>query len=125
MKCHFSLCGQYLHIASLEGQLEPVSSSRRNAEKPPLKTALLLSTYRLCGGKTTKSPPTLSHRTKVDLGFETSLSGSNLPYTLSWAPNELYFTRSADRLKVYRIRLFNNLDCLDEHRVLTPTKTVF
>jgi hypothetical protein len=130
MKCHFSPCGRYIRIASLEGQLEPISKSRRNAEQPPLKTALLLSTYSLCGRKTTKSPPTLIHRTKIFLGSEASkLSVSNLPYTLSWTPEELYFTCSADRLKVYRIRLFNNPDSLDEtwaeHSVLTPTKTVF
>src|ERR1700689_1798993 len=129
MKCHFSPCGRYLHIASLEGQLEPVSSSRQNAEQPPLKISLLLSTYHLCSRKTTKSPPTLINCAKIHLGFETSLSVSNLPYTLSWTPDELYFPCSARRLKGYRIRLFNNTNSFDktwdDHSVRTPTKAVF
>ncbi|KAF8522856.1 hypothetical protein JB92DRAFT_3110440 [Gautieria morchelliformis] len=44
MKCQFSSCGLYLHMASLEVQRKPVSTSRRNAERDPLKIALLVLT---------------------------------------------------------------------------------
>ncbi|KAF8532084.1 hypothetical protein JB92DRAFT_3104133 [Gautieria morchelliformis] len=129
MKCHFSSCGLYLHMASLEVQRKPASTSQRNAERDPLKIALLVSTYRICGHKTTKSPPTLIHRVKVHMGFAKSLSVSELPYTLTWMPTELYFTCSSKVLRVYRIRLFKNPDRLDktwgEHDVLMPKRTIF
>ncbi|KAF8522855.1 hypothetical protein JB92DRAFT_2886428 [Gautieria morchelliformis] len=129
MKCHFSSCELYLHMASLEVQRKPVSTSQRNAERDPLKIALLVSTYRICGHKTTKSPPTLIHRVKVHMGFAKSLPVSELPYTLTWMPTELYFTCSSEVLRVYRIRLFKNPDRLDktwgEYDVLMPKRTIF
>lgn len=131
MKCHFSMCGRYLHIASLEAQRKPASKSKQNAERDPLNIAFLLSTYRLCGrgNKTTKSPPSLIHRAKVHVGSRKTLSVSDLPYTLTWTPDELYFTCSADILQVYRIRLFNHSDKLDktggELNVLMPKENVF
>ncbi|KAF8587635.1 hypothetical protein K439DRAFT_1630517 [Ramaria rubella] len=128
MKCHFSHCGKYLHIASLEGQHKPAPNSRRNAKLPQLKIALLLSTYRLCARKVAKSPPTLIHRARVRLDPRTSLTVSHLPYTMTWTPDELYFTCSADTLRVYRIQLFNDPEDLKtwgEGGVQTPNKTVF
>ena len=126
MKCQFSLCGQYLHIASLEGHRGHVP--RHNAKQPPtMKLALLLSTYRLSSRKLTRSPPALIHRTKVNLGSQATLSVSKLPYTLTWTQDELFFTCSADELKAYRIRLFSpNISHGPEEipEVLVPKKTV-
>ena len=92
-----------------------------------MKLALLLSTYRLSSRKLTRSPPALIHRAKVNLGSQATLSVSKLPYTLTWAQNELHFTYSGDTLKVYRIRLFstNGSRSPDEiHEVLIPKNTV-
>ncbi|KAK0464302.1 uncharacterized protein EV420DRAFT_1637875 [Desarmillaria tabescens] len=104
MKCRFSLCGQYLHVACLEGQLRP---QQRKKGDQPVRLALMVSTYYLCGKKSSRSPPTLIHRARVALGAQPYTSVSNPPYTLTWTPKELYFTCSDTQLKVYRICLFN------------------
>jgi hypothetical protein len=132
MKCHFSPCGFYLHFASLEGQKKPGTSRKKKdgAERPPVKLALLVSTYRLSSRKTTRSPPSLVHRARLYLGSESTLSVSKLPYTLTWTPRHLYFTRSDSTLKVSRISLFNiektsaSLQ-IEEHPVLVPRKPIF
>ncbi|KAK0504200.1 hypothetical protein EDD18DRAFT_1132392 [Armillaria luteobubalina] len=103
MKCHFSLCGQYLYVACLEGQ----SKHRRRKDSNFVRLALMVFTYRLCGKKTSRSPPTLIHRARIFLGTESCISVSNLPYTLTWTPKDLYFTCSKTELKVYRVYLFN------------------
>ncbi|KAJ7492122.1 hypothetical protein FB451DRAFT_1217062 [Mycena latifolia] len=129
MKCHFSLCGLYLHFASLEGQRKPIPRSKKknDSDPPPVKLALLLSTYRLSTRKTTRSPPSLVHRVRLYLGSESTLSVSKLPYTLTWTPTDLYFTRSDKALKVFRISLFNTkkVSPVQEHPVLVPRKPIF
>ncbi|KAF8526673.1 hypothetical protein BU17DRAFT_40385 [Hysterangium stoloniferum] len=108
MKCHFSPCGRYLHIASLEGQRRPMERRPLNANKanPPLCLALLLMTYRLSDSKTTRAPPVPIYRTRLELGGVSSLSVSRLPFTLTWTSDELYLTCSHSILRIYRIRLF-------------------
>ncbi|KAJ7349860.1 hypothetical protein DFH08DRAFT_742347 [Mycena albidolilacea] len=129
MKSHFSPCGSYVHFASLEGQKKPVSGRRKKSksEEPPVKLALLVATYRLSARKTCRSPPTLIHRVRINLGSRSMLSVSNSPYTLTWTPTELYFTCSDEILQVKRISLFDigKLATAREHLVLMPRKPVF
>ena len=121
MKVHFSICGRYLHIASLEGQRKPAHKS--------LKLCLMVLTYRLSERKTTRSPPSLIYRTRMSLGQTESLSVSRLPFTLTWTAEELYFTVSDVVLKVSRIRLFKDTSFIGEtgenRDVLVPQKTTF
>ena len=144
MKCQFSECGQFLHIAALEGRQNPVSrrelrkqrrqhSSSEGQDtpqgKPQIRLFLLVSTYRLSNRKTTRSPPWLIHRVKVDLGDRSDFSVSKLPYTLTWTTNDLYVTASQEKLLVYRIKLFA-LACSDKQvnklaLVLVPRNTIF
>ncbi|KAJ7762397.1 hypothetical protein DFH07DRAFT_814247 [Mycena maculata] len=129
MKGHFSPCGLYVHFASLEGQKKPVSRRKKELEgEQPIKLALLVSTYRLSSRKTSRSPPSLVHRARVYLGSATSLSVSKLPFTLTWTPTELYFTRSAEILRVSRIALFKTAQDsspVQEPSVLVPRKPIF
>ncbi|KAJ7642837.1 hypothetical protein B0H17DRAFT_1216337 [Mycena rosella] len=130
MKCHFSQCGVYVHFASLEGQKKPGSRRKKNdAEQPPVKLALLVSTYRLSIRKTTRSPPSLVHRVRLYLGSKTTLAVSKLPYTLTWTPTDLYFTCSDKVLKVFRISLFDTAKASSsvqqEHPILVPRKPIF
>jgi hypothetical protein len=113
MKCHFSSCGRYLHIAALEGQQKPLVSREKRKKKGlgatpqrPLHLALLVLTFRLSRSKTTRGPPSLINLARIKLGTTNFLSVSTLPFTLTWTPEELFFTRSGLILKVYRIRLF-------------------
>ncbi|KAJ7606848.1 hypothetical protein FB45DRAFT_949292 [Roridomyces roridus] len=125
VKGQFSSCGLYVHFASLEGQKKPLPHRK---QKPgtvqPIKLALLVSTYRLSERKTTRSPPVLVHRARIDLGSRTSLAVSKLPYTLTWTPTHLYFTRSTAILKVFRISLFKPQDSGQEP-VVVPRKPIF
>ncbi|KAI3611445.1 nacht and ankyrin domain protein [Moniliophthora roreri] len=132
MKCHFSPSGQHLHIVALEGRKKPAPRTPSKANKP-LKLALLVTTYRLSNRKTTHSPPTLIHRSRVNLGSTYSLPVSSLPFSLTWTPKLLYFTVSRKVLKVYRIRLFpdpaaNEAEgrfSIDRNAVLVPRKLIF
>ncbi|KAJ6601324.1 hypothetical protein DFH09DRAFT_560440 [Mycena vulgaris] len=130
MKCRFSPCGLYLHFASLEGQKKTVSGRKKKSpesEKPPVKLALLVSTYRLSVRKTSRSPPTLVHRARLDLGAKMAIPVSKLPYTLTWMPEELYFTCSDSVLTVFRIPLFNPNSGSSETEcpILVPRKPIF
>ncbi|KAJ6543109.1 hypothetical protein B0H19DRAFT_957631, partial [Mycena capillaripes] len=131
MKCQFSPCGRYMHVASLEGQQTPVSVRKKASQdspKPPLKLALLVSTYRLSARKTCRSPPSLIYRVRLDLGSVTTISVSKLPCTLTWTATELYFTRSGKTLSVFRIPLFGsdrNESPEMERHVLVPRKPIF
>ncbi|KAJ7492169.1 hypothetical protein FB451DRAFT_519336 [Mycena latifolia] len=131
MKCHFSPCGLYIHFASLEAQKKPISGHKKKtdpgAEMPPVKLALLVSTYRLSSRKTSRSPPTLVHRVRLDLGSKTAISVTNLPFTLTWMPTELYFTCSDYVLTVFRIPLFSASkgSAGKECPVLVPRKPIF
>ena len=109
MKCHFSPCSKYLHIASLEAQQMKQSRSEMKAgTKPRLALSALISTHRLSIRKTTRSPPTLVHRVKVVLGSTTSLCPTRMPVEVTWAENEVYLSSSSELnlLTLLRIDLF-------------------
>jgi hypothetical protein len=132
MKCQFSACGQFLHIAGLEARAtrapKKPAPEQADSAKLPLKLALLVSSYRLSANKTASSPPNLIHRVRIDLGPTSLLSVTKLPYTLSWTRKELYFTISDYTLKVYRIQLFKPRGTAkgkEEIPVLIPRKPIF
>ena len=135
MQSHFSTCGRYLHIASIEARIvekhkhksdhpdqelgsddstlasTPAQSTTVWATDPNLrKEELVLSafvtTHRLSSSKTTRSPPRLIHKAIVGLGRYAALSLDNLPITFNWAPQQVYLSLSGHRLNVIRIRLF-------------------
>ncbi|KAJ6488031.1 hypothetical protein C8R45DRAFT_264026 [Mycena sanguinolenta] len=129
VKCHFSPCGSYIHFACLEGQKKPVSKRMKKLHglhESPLKMALFVSTYRISSSKTSRSPPALVHRVRMDMGTALKISVSNLPFTLTWTPTDLYCTRSDETLHVRRISLFD-LGKLParEHSVLMPREPFF
>jgi hypothetical protein len=110
MKLHFSNCGRYLHVAAFEGQCRPQNTESRNGKSPPVKQpvklALLVFTYRLSVSKTSRSPPILIHRIRVEAGKRSSISASTIPFTVTWRPQDVYISCSSNRLTVYRISLF-------------------
>jgi len=110
VKVHFSACGHFLHVASLEAQQKPKSKRRQTAEgKGPVSLSIFVSTHRLSTSKTARSPPSLIHRAKVDLGKIKSFSGSKMPVELTWTPKELYISNSSaqNQLSLFRVQLFN------------------
>ena len=97
MKCHFSPCSKYLHIASLEAQQMKQSRSERKAgAKPRLALSAFISTHRLSTRKTTRSPPTLVHRVKIVLGNTSSLCPTRMPIEVTWAEKEVYLSSSSE-----------------------------
>ncbi|KAL4910401.1 hypothetical protein BDW74DRAFT_186412 [Aspergillus multicolor] len=133
-KCHFSPCGEYLHIAILEVRRKPIPEKKRKRTDPaprgnliPLHLSLFVTTHRLSSRKTTRAPPTQIYRTKIELGHFHSLPVSHqLPFTFTWAPTELYFTISAQNLVVFRIRLFPSRGELESvEPVLVPRERIF
>ncbi|KAJ4500494.1 hypothetical protein C8R41DRAFT_426187 [Lentinula lateritia] len=101
VKCHFSNCGQYLFIAAFEGQRKP---AEKVDDAIGIKVALLVLTYRLSESKTTRSPPRLIHRTRLDLGQKSSIAVSSFPFTLTWTSTNVYLTCSDNTLKFPRKR---------------------
>jgi len=114
VKLHFHSGGQFLHMASLEAQLDDKGKSvthkhKRTSQGPDtLKMFVFLSTYRLSTGKPTRSPPDVIHRVKVDLGEYSTLIPTRLPVTFTWTDEDLYVAQRAEELTVFRISLFAN-----------------
>ncbi|KAF7302928.1 hypothetical protein MKEN_01255200 [Mycena kentingensis (nom. inval.)] len=129
MKCAFSPCGSYIHFACLEGQKKPRTNRHKKSLADNLfNLALLISTYRLSSRKTTRSPPSLIFRTRVNLGAHEYVSVSRLSYTLTWTPTHLYFAESHQRLLVKRISLFREdrtTSAFTGDSVTVPRKPIF
>ncbi|KAI0062760.1 hypothetical protein BV25DRAFT_1943480 [Artomyces pyxidatus] len=137
VKVHFSACGRYIHIASLEAQTDDCDDTKPKTHKassqvhelPELRLYLLLSTYRLSSRKTTRSPPSLVHRVKVDLGGHATLTVSRLPFTFTWTTTDVFVTHNANRLTVYRVALFRDANtcapAAPEQNVLVPKNRTF
>jgi hypothetical protein len=139
----FSSCGQYIHIAALEGfRPDPkalAKAKQDGAPLPPLHVALLLATYQLSVKKTTRSPPKLIHVVRVNLKEVKGIDTKQLPFSFTWTQEYLYLTASWKMLHVGRIHLFRQeakeakeaeeLDddeyAEDSQPVLGPEKVVF
>jgi hypothetical protein len=129
MKCHFSLCGKFLHIVSLEAQQQSLTKAQRKAKaKPSLLVSAFVSTHRLSMRKTSRSPPTLIHRAKVSLGSRYALSPSRMPVEVTWAPKEVYLSSSSEsnQLTVFRVDLFTSptSDAEDTSAVSVPRQII-
>jgi hypothetical protein len=110
MKCHFSPCSKYLHIASLEAQ--QMKQSKREIKagtKPRLALLAFISTHRLSTRKTTRSPPVLVHRVKITIDSTTSLNHNVMPIAVTWAEKKVYLSSSSDTnlLSLLRVDLFS------------------
>ncbi|OCB91439.1 hypothetical protein A7U60_g1317 [Sanghuangporus baumii] len=125
MKCHFSDCGRYLHIASFEMHV-PFGPAHASDELPLVGRALLVSSFRLCARQMTKSTPTLVHRVRINLTEAAMSVATHLPYTLTWTPRELYLTCSSTALTIYKISLFHPKPTELEHghAVLKPQRKI-
>ena len=109
MKCRFSPCTKYLHIASLEAQqMKQSKSDLKAGTKPRLALATFITTYRLSIRKTARTPPSLIHRVKVCLGSTDSLNPTRMPIEVTWTPNEVYLSSSSEmnKLTLFRVELF-------------------
>ena len=117
MKCHFSPCSRYLHIASLEAQQMKQSKDELKAgTKPRLALSAFISTHLLSTRKTTRSPPNLIHRVKMILGGTSSLHPTRMPVEVTWAEKEVYLSSSSDtdELCLMKVDLFPPaIDILD------------
>ncbi|KAG1898125.1 uncharacterized protein F5891DRAFT_1148495 [Suillus fuscotomentosus] len=126
MKIHFSECGEFLHIATLEAQGK-ASELKDSEPLPPIKLALLVCTYRLSRRKTARSPQQI-HCMKLALGQTTRLHVSKMSSTLTWTSKDLYFSCSRKLLQVYRIPLFGTTEEKgkeDQQPVWMPRKPFF
>ncbi|KLO10224.1 hypothetical protein SCHPADRAFT_942985 [Schizopora paradoxa] len=127
-KLHFHPSGRFLHVAFVEAQLgyqgRPSTHKHKNQTPrlPALKLSALLSTYRLSSTKTTRSPPSLIHRVKVDLGEHLTLTPTRIPFTFTWANDDLFISRHTEDLILFRISLFARQT--REQNILTPRNRV-
>lgn len=105
MKCRFSACGRYLHVASLDGESVDEQNNEPGPEDP-MKLTLSLYTHRLCDIKPFRCRPNLVYAAWIDLGRLESVAFDNPPCTLTWTEKDLYATLSDATLSVRRIPLF-------------------
>ena len=111
MQCHFSPCGKFLHVVSLEGQQERLTRAKRKAgNEPSLLVSAFISTHRLSERKTARSPPRLIHRAKVSLGCTDSLCPTRMPVKVTWATTKVYLASSSEtnELALFCIDLFRS-----------------
>ena len=127
VQCHFSPCGRYLHIASLESQIEPVTKKElKKGTTPSTHLSAFISTHRLSKSKTTRSPPLLIHRVKISLGKHNS---TEMPIQITWSPDHAFISSSSasHTLSVFRIELFappkgkkKDLVCVPRESLVLP-----
>ncbi|KAI0165336.1 hypothetical protein GGR52DRAFT_575424 [Hypoxylon sp. FL1284] len=110
MKVHFSECGTYMHIATIEAQDKGKTQIRSIAGKEPkqLSIAVFVTTYQLREDKTSTRVQTLIHRVKARLGNITNISVTKLPITFTWTRDHVYVTQSSYKLTVMRVNLFRS-----------------
>jgi hypothetical protein len=89
MKIHFSLCGKFKHIASIEGQvissqitLQELWCSKNNANQE-LILSVFVYTHQLSTYKRARCPPRLIYKVKLNFGRITGLSLARLPVTFN------------------------------------------
>ncbi|KAG6828076.1 hypothetical protein H0H92_009338 [Tricholoma furcatifolium] len=122
MKCQFSTCGNFLHVAALEG-----ISSMPKRNKPTSKSqslAIVAYTFSLCSSQPTRTPPAFVHQARVDLGQYPEICVDDLPFTLTWTEKLLYVTERSLTLKIYRINLFEASENRGIYPVFRPDKTI-
>lgn len=107
MKCRFSSCGSHLHVASLEGRQTPSQDVRPHDQGTKLSLALVVRTYRLCRKQPCRSPPSLIHYARLQLGEVASLPIQRSPFKISWTDEHLYLAWTNEILKVFRVGLFS------------------
>ncbi|KAL2278218.1 hypothetical protein FJTKL_14631 [Diaporthe vaccinii] len=95
-------------LASKSAQSATIWATDPNLRSQELVLSAFVTTHRLSGSKTTRSPPRLIHRAIVGLGRYAALSLDNLPITFNWAPKYVYLSLSGHRLNIIRIRLFKS-----------------
>ncbi|KAG5769195.1 hypothetical protein H9Q72_003467 [Fusarium xylarioides] len=121
VQAHFSGCGQYLHIACLDGDTGGGSAVEQERESIKAMRSLHLRvfTYRLSHRKLTRSRPRLVYRAEVRLDCHglrngrddaNALSASPLPYALTWTDDHVYAAESFKQLCVYRMPLFGRVE---------------
>ncbi|EJD45514.1 hypothetical protein AURDEDRAFT_151884 [Auricularia subglabra TFB-10046 SS5] len=110
---HFSPCGRFLHVASLEAQVCKPDGKVPGPAAGILKQLftglrmhVLLSTYRLSTRKTTRSPPDLIHRAKAFVGTRLTITPTQIPFTFTWTDTAVFVTQRERKLTVHRIPLF-------------------
>ncbi|KAG6906977.1 hypothetical protein DXG01_011142 [Tephrocybe rancida] len=120
MKCQFSPCGKFLHVAALEAiadMLDPTSQDQ--------SLAIVAYTFSLCSSQPTRTPPALVHQARIDLGQYPGSSVNNLPFTLTWSERMLYVTERSLTLKIYRISLFAEKSADESvYPIFRPEKTI-
>ena len=132
IRAHFSLNGQYLHIAALEARPPPEDEAGEEEGNAPLKRSGLLSltlqvsTHRLSAHKTSRAPPRLLKRSIVPLSNVSTISTSRLPYSLTWSDQHLYFTTSDRKLNLIRVPLFRSKNIAKgDDATQTPVKDIY
>ncbi|KAK8178822.1 hypothetical protein BC567DRAFT_263432 [Phyllosticta citribraziliensis] len=114
IKCHFSPCGKFLHIATVEAHRKP-KQRNKTKNKPQsdidirsgfLLVSMFVATYRLDNKRPTRSVPVQIRREKILLGIVRKFPVRRLPLTLTWTPEYLYVTRSEKAVYVQRVGLF-------------------
>lgn len=123
----FSPCGQYLHIACLDGAVEEKIDAASRPTKEISELRLRVSTYRLSRRKTARSLPRLIYRmscplrpaycsSKVDGTGDGRMPVTPLPWTLSWdwsdsdGGGHVYACQSNPYLHVVRAPLFAHVE---------------
>ncbi|KAG5663417.1 hypothetical protein KAF25_001353 [Fusarium avenaceum] len=117
----FSSCGQFLHIACLDGDTGGGNATdpERKGIKAIRSIHLRVFTYRLSQRRLVRSPPRLVYRAEVRLDCYklgdmvdnmNRLSASPLPYALTWTEEHVYATKSSKTLCVYRLPLFRKVE---------------
>ena len=106
MKCRFSPCGQYLHVACLDGERTD-DEAKEPGLNDPMKLTLAVYTHRLCDLKPSRCRPNLMHAVWIELGTLDYVNFDKPPCTLTWTDTHLYASLSDTALRVHRIPLFH------------------
>ena len=126
MNLHFSECGQYLHVGTVEA-VRMLDKKKRMIQAPKVYgLTVVLQTLQISTSKSSINRPVTIAKRIHNLGIWKKLYFPTLPYTWTWTKSTAYFCINGLTLRVYKIPLaVPGAQIPDNEPITTPLETIF
>lgn len=126
MNLHFSECGQYLHVGTVEA-VRMLDKKKRTIQAPKVYgLTVVIQTLRISTSKSSINRPVTIAKKIHNLGIWKKIYFPTIPYTWTWTKSAAYFCINGLTLRVYKIPLaVPGAQFPDNEPITTPLETVF